>query len=190
MADVRSTELAGRETAHGDHAAAPRKLGHEPPPCHDLPPRGPPIRLRLPATMWMSRNEIPEENVVGHAELGQDAVHYRRARLSGSGTRELALGGEWNPADPRPSVTGGLSDDQEPGSAVRRQVVRQPFAPKLGANAVAVEVEGLPDSSRSKAWDEAGRAHADIAYRRDPAPTGRPRTRSGGVLPRFLAPPG
>jgi hypothetical protein len=63
----------------------------------------------------MGRDDVPEQHVVGEAELLECALDDRRSGFRRPGAGELAFGGEWDPTDSRAAVAGGLTDQEVPG---------------------------------------------------------------------------
>ena len=73
--------------------------------------------------MRMCRHDVPEQDVVDDPALAESALDDRRGRLGGAAAGELALRGEREPADPRPTVAGGLADEDEAGVPLSVQVL-------------------------------------------------------------------
>ncbi len=84
VADVRPAEPALGEAADGDQAPAGRELGEKRRRVVDLSAGGRAVRALGPG---MRGDEVPEEDVVGDAELVEDAVNDRRCRLGRPCTR-------------------------------------------------------------------------------------------------------
>ena len=81
MADVRRTRRLLREPADCDQPAAARCTLEELEGDIHLDTRRPPIGIRTKGLVRMCRNDVPEQQVVLDAELREDPVDDRRARL-------------------------------------------------------------------------------------------------------------
>src|SRR5207237_3067555 len=142
MTDVRRVERGFRAAADGDDAASSRKLEGERNAGGDLVAPGRPVGRR---GSRVRRDDVPEQDALLEAELGQDAVHDGRARLGRAAARELALGGEREAGDPRAAVAGGLADEQERRVLPGLEVGAEALSPRGRRAAGAIEVERGPD---------------------------------------------
>ena len=125
----------------------------------------------------MRRHDIPEQNLVGEAELGQDPVHDRRGRLGGPGSRQLALGREREPGNTGTSVSRRLADEQQRRVGARVEVGGQPVPARRSALSVPVEVVRPPDPGRREPVDERAHLHPYSDRRRPAAARDRTRRR-------------
>jgi hypothetical protein len=111
----------------------------------------PSVRLGLARAVRMSRDDVPEQDVVLEPELGKGAVHNRRGRLCWTSPRELMLGGERHAAYPRSSIARRLPHEQVTRRFPRAQVLGEPPASELRAG---VLVEGRADLRVGELLDE------------------------------------
>ena len=107
----------------------------------------------------MGRDDVPQENVVGEAELGERALDDRRGRLARPAARELALGRERDSRDARAAVARCLADEQD--ARVRRalKVGGQPPPQERCSLTLRVLVEGVADPGSSQLVDECRRRY-------------------------------
>ena len=124
MADVRAAEDAVGHAADGDCAAARGELAQERQPALDLGAGGPAIRGRRAR---VRRDDVPEEDIVLDAELGEDAVDDRRGRLGRAAAGELPLGREGQPGDAGTAVAGSLPDEEDRSGAPLQEVGLEPL---------------------------------------------------------------
>jgi hypothetical protein len=110
------------------------------------------VRARFARTVWMSRDDVPEQDVVLEVEIAERPVNDRRRRLGGARSGKLALGRERDAAHARTPVAGGLPHEEERRRRLPLEIGRQPpSAPvRLG-----VLVEGGADPSPRELLDEA-----------------------------------
>src|SRR3954454_2299717 len=168
MPDALGAERRVRDPADGDDTAPRRQPIDEMKPRRHLRARR---RMVRPLRPRVRRHDVPEQHVVADAELREDAVDDRRARLGRAGARQLALRGEREPRDARAAVPGRLADEQQARLPPRFEVRRQPPSEDTGAGSLAVEVEGAADLGAPELGDE--RSDAPIA-----APSRETMTRS------------
>ncbi len=111
-------------------------------------PGRPAVRVRPARLVRVRRNDVPEQRRPPR-DPARPARGGRSVALASAGPRagELPLGGERNPAHPRPAVAGRLPDEHDRGAAPRLQVRRQPFSPQART---AVLVERRRRSSRRR----------------------------------------
>ena len=130
-----------------------------------------------PGAVRMRRHEVPEQHVVGDPELGERAVHDRRAELGGAGAGQLPFGGERDPRDPRAVVARRLADEDDRRARSPAQVVGEPSPAE---RRVGVLVVRCADPGRRKGFDER-RLHARGSYsdRRGPVGAQHPRLDRG-----------
>ena len=102
----------------------------------------------------MRRDEIPEDDVVSEAELGEDPLHDRRACLGGPAPGELPLGREGDSAYTSTSVAGRFPYQEDGGRTALRQIDSKAATPHLGSPAFAIEVESRPDARAGEALDQ------------------------------------
>src|SRR5262245_22205972 len=95
----------------------------------------------------MCRDDVPEQHLVLDAQLAEDAVDHRRARLCRAAAGQLPLRGEGDAADPCAAVAGGLADEDDARVTFALEVRGQALAPHAGA---AVLVERVADPSRGE----------------------------------------
>src|SRR5437764_8063411 len=138
MADVGRAENGLGDASNRDHPAASRELSRKRDACGDLAAPGRPVRA-LGARM--RRDDVPEQDALLEAELGQDAVDDRRARFRRADAGQLPFGGEGDPGNPSAAVAGRLADEQERRVATGLEVGAQPLSPRDRALAVTIEVE-------------------------------------------------
>jgi hypothetical protein len=150
VADVWCSGDPSREAADRDHAAVAGESVEERPSRLHLTGGRAPVGRRTPGVRG---DDIPAEGV--ELELGEGALDDRGSRFGRPETGELALRRERDPGDPRPAIAGGLTDEQQRRSASVFEVLGQSCATQRRSRAFAVEVEGLPDTRRSKAGYEA-----------------------------------
>ena len=139
----------------------------------DFVPRRWPIRRRLSAAVRMRRNDVPEKRAVLELEVGERAVHDRRAGFARAFARELALGRERDAADAGAAIPSRLANEEELGAGVSLQIVDKPFTAATRPLAVSVEVEGRADPCPSKPGDERSPI---IAAQRAPSGAREPRS--------------
>ena len=151
MANVGAAERGVRDPSDGHYAAACGDLVGEDAALGDLTTRRRAIR-GLAARM--RRDDVPEQDVVFDAELGQDTMNDRRGRLSRPTAGEKPLGGERDPGDARPPVTRRLADEKNVCFGTSVQIRRQPVTPLGSTPAVPVEVRRLPDPGGDETIDE------------------------------------
>ena len=115
------------DSAHGDDAATRGEELEERAGRLDLVGPRSAVGRRLAEPVRVRRHDVPEQHVLLEAELVEHAVDDRRRRLRGPASRQLALGGERDAADPRAAVAGRLSDEQELGFRAPLEVVGEPL---------------------------------------------------------------
>src|SRR6266566_6703169 len=140
MANVRCVERGGGETADGDRDPSAGQLVEERSGRLDLGPRRTPVEG---LAAGMRRDDVPEQHVVLDAELRKHAVNDRRGRLGRAVPRELALGGEGNPADPRAAIAGCLADEHDPCVPMSAEVPAKAFLEQLRAGVLVVRLADL-----------------------------------------------
>ena len=83
----RASDLLG-EPADGDEAAATRDTFEEEDGQFHFAARRPPIGIRTIGLVWMCRDDIPQQDLVLDAELGEDAVDV--VALASAGPRPVS----------------------------------------------------------------------------------------------------
>jgi hypothetical protein len=91
MPDVPPAQRCVGEPAHRDDMTASSELADEGQSCRDLPLCRRPVGGSSPG---MGRNDVPEQNRIPKAELGEHSVHDGRRRLRRPGTAQLPFGRE------------------------------------------------------------------------------------------------
>ena len=162
MADVASADDRVGQPADGDRPATGRELVEEAHCLEYFGFRRPAVRPRLPRLVRMRRHDIPKEDVLLEPELGEHAMDDRGRRLRRALARELALGRERQPANPRPAVPGRLPDEQVPRLRAPVQIGLEPGAAKPRAG---VLIEGRPDPGAGELLDERARFQASLPRR-------------------------
>src|SRR5262245_56531322 len=114
----------------------------------------------------MRRNDVPEEHVVGDAELGQDTMDDRRARLRRTRARQLPLGRERDAADACAAVAGSFADEDRRRVAAREEVLAEALAQRLRARVLVVR---RADARTRKTFDEVGRLGLVDCHEPEPA---------------------
>lgn len=145
MADVRRAQDRLGEPSDGDRAASGDELLQERERRLDLRPARATVR-RLGA--GMRRHDVPEQDVLIQAELGEHAVHDRRGRLGRAAARELPLGREGQAADSSAPVTRGLSDQDDRRPRPGLEIGREPLSARP---TTAVLVVRIADPGRGQA---------------------------------------
>ena len=108
MPEIRVAESGVGDTTDAENSPAPCQLVGEPQPALDLSACGGAVRI---GRARMRRHDVPQEHTLLEIELGERAMDDGRRGLGGAGARELALGREGDPRDPRPAVPGSLADE-------------------------------------------------------------------------------
>src|SRR5581483_6734912 len=98
-------------------------------------PRRSPVRRRRSG---VRRHDVPEQDVVGDAELVEHPVDDRRGGLGGAGARQLPFRRERDAADARPSIPSRLADEHDRRIRPRAEIRRQPLATQLGRGVLVV----------------------------------------------------
>src|SRR5437870_273948 len=101
--------------------------------------------------MWMRRDDIPEQDVLHEAELLENAVHDRRARLRRAGAGQLALRGERHAAHARSAIACRLPDEQDRCRPACLEVLAEPLPAQLR---LGVLIERLADTRRGEGSDD------------------------------------
>jgi branched-chain amino acid transport system substrate-binding protein len=84
---------------------------------------------RWPAgAVRMRGHDVPEQDALLQAELAEDTVDDRRARLSGAGPRQLPLRGEGESADSGATIASGFAHEQNWGASALLQVRGKPLS--------------------------------------------------------------
>jgi hypothetical protein len=151
MSHVGSAENALCQPPDRDHPTPGGELPQKRRGRVDFDPRRPAVRR---GCARMSRDDIPEEHVVFQAELAQDAVDDRRARLARPRSRQLPLRRERDPGDAGAPIPRRLADEEERRICPREQVAAKTLAEKRGPLAIGVLVEGASDPSVREIRDE------------------------------------
>jgi len=99
-----------RDTPDCEHAASGGELVGVDAPFGNLASRRGAVRRRRAR---VRRDDVPEEDIILDAELGQDAVDDCRGRLGGATTGEQALRRERNPGDAGAAIAGCLPDQED-----------------------------------------------------------------------------
>ncbi len=102
----------------------------------------------------MRRHDVPQEHTLLEIELVERAMDDGRRGLGGAGARELVLGRERDPRDPRPTVPGSLADENDGRVGACLEIRPKPGAEQPGARTFAVLVEGLADPCPGERLDE------------------------------------
>lgn len=140
------------QTADSDRSAPGRESLEKAHRVTDFGLRRPAIRRRLARTVWMGRDDIPEQHVGLELELGERPVDDRRGRLGRAGAGELALRREGQTTDARAAVAGCFADEQVARVSSPVQIGVEALAPQLG---IGVLVERVADVRRGQSLDEA-----------------------------------
>ena len=102
----------------------------------------------------MRRHDVPEEHSLLEVELSERAMDDGRRGLGGADARELALGRERDPRDPRPAVPGSLADEKDGRFGACLEIRPKPGAEQPCPRPFAVLVEGLADPRPRERLDE------------------------------------
>jgi hypothetical protein len=118
----------------------------------------------------MSRDDVPEQDVLFDPELVEDAVDDRRGRLGRPGAGELALGGEGDAADPGTAISRGLADEDDRGVPFPIEVLLEAFPPQART---AVLIERVADPrARERGYQRSQRTTSSSGFqgnlRREP----------------------
>src|SRR5918999_2363263 len=108
MTDVRRPGNGLRKPSDGQNPAPASKVGEEAEGLLYLVAGGRAVRDR---GARMRGHDVPAEDV--EVELGERALHDRRARFAGPIARELALGREWNAGHSGAAVARCLTDEDD-----------------------------------------------------------------------------
>ena len=144
MADARRAQHGLGDPSDGDRAAPCDQLLEELQARLHLGTRRPPVR-RLRA--GMSRDDVPEQDVLLEAELGEHAMDDRRRGFHWPAPRELALGGEGQAGDPGAPIAGGFADEHDRRVSAGVEVRREPLSAQ---RRIRVLVKGLADLRRGE----------------------------------------
>lgn len=149
-------------TADAEDSPVHGQLRDEPAPDRDLRARRHSVRGDRSR---VRRDDVPQKHRVLEIELLQRSLDYRRRRLCGSHACELALGREGNSGDPRPSIPGGLADEQDGRRGPCLEIRPKPGTQQPGTPPFAVLVEGLADPGRRELLDECVVSYDDASVR-------------------------
>src|SRR6266508_4740796 len=139
VANVRVAQHGLREPTDGNGAASFRELAQEGQAGLDLGAGWPAVRRLRPR---MRRHDVPEEDVVFEAELGEDAVDDGCSGLGGPFPGQLALGGEGQARDARAAIAGCLADQKDRRVCSALEVGGEPASTE---GRIGVLVEGAAD---------------------------------------------
>jgi hypothetical protein len=140
-----------RRPSDGDRPATPAQLVEKRHRLTYFGLRRPTVRPGPAAVVRVSRDDVPEQHVLGEAELVERPLHDRRRGLGRAPSGDLPLGRERQPADACAAVAGGLADQEIAGLRVTLEVLGEPVAPELRPR---VLVERLTDPRLGEAVDE------------------------------------
>ncbi len=157
VADVPPTEDVVREAADGNRSPAAAEFLEK---RHCLSYFGssrPAVRRSGPG---IRRHDVPEEDVVLDAELGDHTVDDRGRRFRRPLAGQLPLGREGQPADPSAAISGRLTHEKVSGVGPALEVGGKPFTAELR---VRVLVERLADARLGERVDEAPHPAIPIA---------------------------
>ena len=133
--DIRRVEDGRGDPPDGDDAAAAGQLVEERSRCAHLTARRPPVRISRPR---VRRDDVPQKHIVLEAELAEDAMHDRRARLGRARAGQLTLGRERHTADARAAIAGSLADEDDGRRGALLEIDAESFAPERRARVLIV----------------------------------------------------
>lgn len=110
MTDIRAAERIVCDPADCQHATAGGQLVGEDSTLRDLTPRRSAVRA---LRSRVRGDDVPEQNVLLRAELGEDAVDDRGRRLRRAVAGEEPLRGERDPGHTRAAIARRLADEQD-----------------------------------------------------------------------------
>jgi acylphosphatase len=151
--DVAAAENRLGEAADREDLSAAGERGQERAGLGDLSASRRTVRGRPARAVRVSRDDVPEEDVILEPELAEDAVHDGGGRLGRTRAGELAFRRQRDAAHTGSAVAGCLGDEEERGVDALLQVGGEPLAQKRSARPVTVEVECRPDPCLGKRVD-------------------------------------